>query len=456
MKDPRRHDVSSSYELWDRANHVIPGGSQLISRRPYAFANGVAPVYAERGKGSHIWDDQGIPYIDYGMSVTSAILGYADDVVDTAVIEQIAKGTTYSLNSEREIELAELLIERIPCAEMVRFSKGGGESCTIAVRIARGTTGRDMVLFSGYHGWHDWYLAAGLLKGSAFDAFALPNIQPTGVPKSLEGTCVPFPWGDLAPLERLLDTYRGQIAAIIMEPMLLSTPPPAGYLEGVRELATREEVVLIFDEVTTNFRYGSNGIQEFVGVVPDAACFAKAISNGYAMGAVVGRRWLMEPASNMFVSSTYWSDLVGIVAAITTLNEIERRDVPRQLAEYGERLQSGMREVLDEVGLPIDISGLPATPDIAFPAAENADEAKKITTLIAQEAVKRGVLFNAHPRHSWAHDDRDLGITLDAFRDALLVTKDAIGRNAVDDVLEASLAPALIPRPGLDRRKSNQ
>ena len=447
MKDPRTHNVASSYALWERANQIIPGGSQLISRRPYAFSNGFAPVYAERGKGSRIWDDQGVEYIDFGMSVTSAILGYADDVVDDAVIEQIGKGATYSLNSEREIELAELLVDRIPCAEMARFSKGGGESCAIAVRIARGATGRDVVLFSGYHGWHDWYLAAGHLKEGAFDPFALPNIRATGVPKALEGTSIPFPWGELEPLERLLEQHRGQVACIMMEPILLATRPPEGYLEGVRELATRENVVLIFDEVTTNFRYGANGIQDFVGVVPDLACFAKAISNGYAMGAVVGKRWVMEPAADMFVSSTYWSDLVGITAAITTLTEIERRDVPAQLADYGERLQSGMQEVLDEVDLPVKISGMPATPGITFTDPFDADESKKLNALVAQEAAKRGILFNTHPRHSSAHDDRDLGMTLEVFREALLVTKDAIGRNAVDDVLEASLAPAIIPRP---------
>jgi glutamate-1-semialdehyde 2,1-aminomutase len=454
VKNPRTHDVTSSYALWERANRVIPGGSQLISRRPYAFANGVAPVYAQCGKGSHIWDDQGVEYIDYGMSVTSAILGYADDVVDDAVMEQIGKGTTFSLNSEREIELAELLIARIPCAEMVRFSKGGGESCGIAVRIARGATGRDVVLFSGYHGWHDWYLAAGHLKSEAFDPFAVPNIQPTGVPKALRGTAIPFPWGDLEPLELLLEQHRGEVAAIIMEPILLGVHPPAGYLAGVRELATREDVVLIFDEVTTNFRYGANGIQEFVGVVPDLACFAKAISNGYAMGAVVGRRWVMEPASNMFVSSTYWSDLVGITAAISTLTEIERRDVPARLADYGERLQSGMREVLDEMDLPVEISGLAATPGFTFTQPVGADISKKLNVLVAQESVKRGVLFNTHPRHSSAHSDRDLGVTLEAFRDALLVVKDALASAAVDDVLEASLAPALIPRPSVERPAS--
>ena len=445
MKNPDTHDTSLSYELWDRANHIIPGGSQLISRRPYAFSNGVAPVYAERGKGSRIWDVQGIEYIDYGMSVTSGILGYADDVVDEAVKDQISRGTTYSLNSPREIDLAELLIERIPCAEMVRFSKGGGESCGIAVRIARGTTGRDVVLFSGYHGWHDWYLAAGHLQQDAFDDFAVPNIQPTGVPKALKGTTIPFPWGEIAPVERLLEQYRGQIAAIILEPMRYDLPPP-GYLEKLRELATREEVVLIFDEVTTNFRFGPNGIQDIVNVQPDIACFAKAISNGYAMGAVVGKRWVMEPAAQAFISSTYWSDLVGITASITTLQEIKNRDVPGLLRGFGEKLQSGMREVLDEVDLPMQVGGLPATPSYEFVGPDDPHERQKLMALVSQETAKRGVLLMAHPRHSSAHGDRDLSITLEAFREALLVTRKAIDQNRVDEVLEASLAPAIIPR----------
>ena len=445
MKDPRAHDVSRSYELWKKARELMPGGSQLISRRPYVFADGVAPVYAERGKGSRIWDADGVEYLDYGMSVSAVILGYADEVVNAAVREQIEKGSVFTLNSERELELAELLIDRIPCAEMVRFAKGGGEACAMAVRIARGTTGRDTVLFSGYHGWHDWYIAANLLREDALDDHLLPDIDPTGVPKALRGSSIPFEWGSLPALEAALDRHRGELAAIIMEPMR-SELPPDGYLESVRELATREQVVLIFDEVTTGFRHHANGVQDLLGVVPDMASFAKSISNGYAMGAVVGKRWVMEPAAQMFVSSTYWGDLIGIAAAITTLHEIEQRDVPGKLRTYGERLQSGMREVLDEVEVPVEISGLPAATHFTFSAPDDAAEVKKRNVLAAQEMAKRGVLMNTAPYHSAAHGDADLSITLDAFREALIVARDAIAKDGVDDVLEATIRPNIFRR----------
>ena len=445
MKDPATHNIPTSLKLWGRAREIIPGGSQLITRRPLIFASGVAPIYAERGKGSRIFDVDGVEYIDYGMSVTSCILGYTDAVVDDAVVEQVAKGATYSLNSPREIELAELLINRIPCAEMVRFAKGGGEACAIAVRIARGTTGRDKVLFCGYHGWHDWYIAASLRRNDALNDYALPGIAATGVPQALKDTIFPFPFEDLDMLRKLLEEHRGEVACIIMEPMR-SNWPTSGYLEAVRELATRENVVLIFDEVTTNFRHGPNGLQDVLNVVPDVAVYAKAISNGYAMGAVVGKRWVLEPAARMFVSSTYWSDLIGITAAITTLHEIERRDVPGKLKAFGERLQSGMQEVLDEVGVPLEINGLPQVPTFTFTSPQDPGEIKKRNVLVAQEMAKRGVLCNTAPHHSAAHSDADLGITLEAFRGALTVARDAIHQDNVDEVLEASVQPEILTR----------
>ena len=447
MKDPRKHDISRSLELWERALEIIPAGTQLISRQPHRFAEGVTPVYAERAKGSRIWDVDGNEYIDYGMAVTAAVLGYADDAVDQAVIEQIPKGTSYTISSEREIELAELLIERIPCAEMVRFARGGGDACAMAVRIARGATGRDIVLFCGYHGWHDWYIAANHLSDDPLTEHLLPEIDPTGVPKALRGTVLPFSYGDLARLEQLLDEHRGQVGAIIMEPMRSELPPP-GFLERIRELATRENVALIFDEVTTGFRHHANGVQPVVGVVPDMAVLAKSISNGYSMGAVVGKRWVMEPVKQMFISSTYWSELVGIVAAITTLKEVERRDVPGKLKAWGEKFQSGLQEVLDEVELPIEISGLPATPHFTFTDPDDPIEVRKRMVLLVQEMAKRGVLTGPGvPHQSAAHDDTDLGITLDAFRAACLVARDAIrDTGGVDEVLEARIYEPIFRR----------
>ncbi|HMC64065.1 MAG TPA: aminotransferase class III-fold pyridoxal phosphate-dependent enzyme, partial [Gemmataceae bacterium] len=211
--------ICGSLGLYRRALQLIPGATQLVSRRPTRFAYGVSPIYAERAKGARFWDVDGNEYIDWVSGIGAIILGYADPVVDEAVRQQIATGTIYSINHELEIELAEELTKAIPCAEMVRYSKCGGEACAIAVRIARGVTGRDKILFCGYHGWHDWYLAANLSAEANLNAHLFPGIEPIGVPKALEGTAIPFPYGDLNALGQLLDDHRGQIAAVIMEPV---------------------------------------------------------------------------------------------------------------------------------------------------------------------------------------------------------------------------------------------
>ena len=313
--------VKRSMELWERATELIPGGAQLISRRPSRFAYGVSPAFAASASGARFVDVDGNEFIDWVSGIGAIILGYADPVVDAAVIEQIHRGTMYSINHELEIELAEELVRRIPCAEMVRYAKGGGDACAIAVRIARGATGRDRILFCGYHGWHDWYLAANL-DPSQLDANLFPGIDPTGVPKALAGTAVPFSYGDATALAELLEKHRGDVAAVIMEP-LRSDEPPEGYLAEVRRLADESGVLMIFDEVSTGFRLTASGAQPYVGVTPDLAVFAKSISNGYPMGAVVGSRDVMQAAETMFISSTYWSDTIGLRAALTTLREVE-------------------------------------------------------------------------------------------------------------------------------------
>ncbi|MBT6147330.1 MAG: aminotransferase class III-fold pyridoxal phosphate-dependent enzyme, partial [Gemmatimonadetes bacterium] len=328
-----KHSVARSLEIYERARKLIPGTTQLISRRPTRSALGVSPIYAERAKGCRIWDVDGNEYVDWMSAVGPIVLGYADDVVDAAVKEQIDRGSVYSIVHENSLALAETLVRLIPSAEMVRYCKGGGEACTMAVRIARGFTGRDKVLFSGYHGWHDWYLAANLgserLQGHLFN-----GIDPIGVPAGLEGTIEPFEYGDLDQLEDLLKANDSQVACIIMEPMRTELPPP-GYLEGVRALADRYGVVLIFDEVSCGWRISLGGVQQVTGVTPDLTAFAKAISNGYPMGAVVGRTDVMAASERMFISSAYWDDNVGIAAALATIGELERRDAPAMFERTG-------------------------------------------------------------------------------------------------------------------------
>jgi glutamate-1-semialdehyde 2,1-aminomutase len=421
-------------ELYGRALELIPGGTQLISRRPTRFAHGVSPVYAARAKGARFWDVDGNEYIDWVSGIGAIILGYCDPIVDDAVRDQVARGTVYSINHELEIELAAELCCTIPCAEMVRYAKCGGEACAMAVRIARGVTGHDRVLFCGYHGWHDWYLAANLAAEANLNAHLFPGIEPIGVPRALAGSALPFPYGNLAALGQLLDDHRGQVAAVIMEP-LRSELPPAGYLEGVRRLCTEHDVVLIFDEVSCGFRIRLGGVQEYFQVRPDMAVFAKAISNGYPMAAVVGTRSVMEPAGRMFISSTYWSDTIGLRAALVTIRELRRRNVPEYLARIGSELQSRLSQAAAETGLAARCGGLSVHPSIHF-QVDDASLQPVLATLYIQEMAKRGCHGYTSFYLNAAQGPAELDQTVSAARAVFALLRDGLANGELARLLE--------------------
>jgi glutamate-1-semialdehyde aminotransferase len=429
--------VPRSQELYRRALELIPGGTQLVSRRPQRYANGVSPIYFSRAKGARIWDVDSHEYIDWVSGIGAIILGYGDEVVDEAVLEQISRGTMTSINHQLEIELAEELCRTIPCAEMVRYAKCGGEACAIAVRIARGATGRDKILFSGYHGWHDWYLAANHTAAGSLNEHLFPGIEPIGVPRALAGTSIPFPYGDLAALGQLLDDHRGEVAAVIMEP-LRSELPPDGYLAGVRKLCDERGVVLIFDEVSCGFRTRLGGIQELVGVTPDLAVFAKSVSNGYPLGAVVGKRAVMEAAATMFISSTYWSDCIGLAAGLATIRELRRRDVPAFLDRLGRELAQRLNAVATEIGLPVKCSGLPVHPHLCFNVDDAATQ-KKLATLYIQEMAKRGCHGYASFYLNAAQGPAEVEQTVAAAREVFALMKDGLDRSRLDALLECDL-----------------
>ena len=424
--------VTRSLEIYERAAELIPGISQLISRRPTRAAFGVSPIYAERAKGCKIWDVDGNEYIDWGSAVGPIILGYADPTVDAAVIEAIDKGSLYSIIHENSVELAEMLVEIVPSAEMVRYCKGGGEACTVAVRIARGATGRDKVLFCGYHGWHDWYQAANL-GHEKLQEHLFSGIEPIGVPAALEGTAIPFEYGNLDMLEDLLKEHDNEVACIIMEPMRSEIPEP-GYLEGVRDLASRYEVVLIFDEVSCGWRVSLGGVQEYLGVTPDLTAFAKAISNGYAMGAVVGKREFMAQAANMFISSAYWDDNVGISASIATLKELQRRDAPAYFEKVGASLMQRINAVAEEVGLDAECAGIAAHPGIRF-NIDDAELAKKVSTLFVQENARRGLILATGFFFNMAHDEEALERTETGVRGTFEVIAEGLRNDNIDELI---------------------
>ena len=430
-------NVTRSLETYKRAGELIPGWTQLISRRASQFANGISPIYAQNAKGSRFTDIDGVQYIDWVSAVGAIILGHADDVVDCAVKKQIDRGSLYSLSSPLEIELAEELNNTIPSSEMVRYTKGGGEACAVAVRIARGTTGRDKILFCGYHGWHDWYQAANYLVDPESGEFPFAGIEPIGIPKVLADTIAPFTYGDLGMLEALLETNRGEVAAIMMEP-IRSEFPPTGYLEGVKDLARKHDVILIFDEVSCGWRLSIGGAQKHLGVIPDMTVVAKAMSNGYPMGAVVGSREVMEPASRMFISSSYWSDNVGLVAALTTIRELKRRNSEARFLEIGEKLRTGLNGAIAAAGLSGACTGLHTNPAVTL---ELPDETLRptVTTLFIQEMAKRNIHCYMSFKPTLAHTDEDIQQTTDAATEALHVIKRGLDVGNVADLLECDI-----------------
>ncbi len=430
--------VPKSMALYQRALALIPGGTQLVSRRPTRFAYGVSPIYASRASGARFWDIDGHEYIDWVSGIGAIILGYCDPVVDDAVREQMAHGTMYSINHELEVELAEELCRTIPSAEMVRYAKCGGEACAIAVRIARGATGRDKVLFCGYHGWHDWYLAANLSAEANLNAHLFPGIEPIGVPKALAETAYPFPFGDLAALGTLLDDHRGEVAAVIMEPLRSELPPP-GYLEGVRKLCTERNVVMIFDEVSCGWRTRLGGIQEYAGVTPDITVLAKAISNGYPMGAVVGKRDVMAAAATMFISSTYWSDTIGLRAALTTIRELRRRNVPAQLDHLGQELKQKLNAAAEACDAPVRCVGLNVHPSLQF-QTDDATVKAKLSTLFIQEMAKRGCHGYTSFYLNAAQGPAELKQTVNAASEVFPLLRQGWKEGTLDQLLETELA----------------
>ena len=419
--DPR---AKRSMEIYERAGELIPGWTQLASRRPSFYASGVSPVYATSAKGSRFVDVDGNEYVDWVNAYGAIILGHSDEVVNDAVKEQVDLGSIYTVNSELEIELAEELVRTIPSAEMVRYTKGGGEACAVAVRIARGATDRDKIVFCGYHGWTDWYQSVNYQADPVTGHFPVAGIEPIGVPRALDGTAIPFPEGDLGTLERVLGENRGEVAAIMMEPMH-SDVPEQGYLERVKELADSHGAVLIFDEVSCGFRIAVGGAQEYLGVTPDMTVLAKAMSNGYPMGAVVGSREVMEPAAQMFISSSYWSDNIGLAASVTTIRELERRDSAVRFKEIGESLAVALGEAIDSVGISARVKGIYTNPAITIDLPDEALR-PKVNTLFIQEMSRRGVFCPLNFKATLAHTDEDIRQTAEAAEASLRVVMRAL------------------------------
>lgn len=390
---------SKGIELWERAKTIIPGGNQLLSKRSEKFLPGLWPSYYKKAKGCEVWGLDGTHYYDFAqMGVGSCILGYADEDVNAAVITAVNYGSMCSLNSYEEVELAEKLIGIHPWADMARFARTGGEACAIAVRIGRAATGRSKVAFCGYHGWHDWYLSANLGDTTNLDGQLLPGLDPLGVPRELRETALPFNYNNLNELKELVNRYGNEIGVIIMEPQRGQDPEP-GFLVGVRAIATKIGAVLIFDEVTSGFRINIGGIHLTLGVEPDIAVFGKALGNGYPISAIIGRKEVMDCAQDSFISSTFWTERIGYVAALATLKKMEEHEVPRCLVKYGELINAGWEKIAKERKLDISISGIPPLTHISF----KNQNPLEMQTFYTQEMLEKGYLLGASVYSTYAY-----------------------------------------------------
>jgi len=386
LKKANMSDSGAGQMLWNKAKGLIPGGNMLLSKRPEMFLPEKWPAYFSKSKGCKVWDLDGLVYVDMSiMGIGTNVLGYGHPEVDEAVLKTIHAGNMSTLNCPEEVYLAEKLVEMHPWANMVRFARAGGEANAIAIRIARAASGKDKVAVCGYHGWHDWYLSANLGDEAGLDGHLLPGLTPNGVPRNLRGTVFPFNYNNFDELTALVN--QQDIGVIKME-VSRNRGPEDNFLQKVRQLATERNIVLVFDECTSGFRQTFGGLHKLYGVEPDMSMFGKAMGNGYAMTAIIGRRGVMEAAQSTFISSTFWTERIGPTAALKTLEVMERMKSWEVITQTGLSIRARWQSLAEATGLELDHWGLPALTGFTIRSSKSLE----YKTLITQEMLARGYL----------------------------------------------------------------
>lgn len=411
--------MGKGQELYNEAKSIIPGGTQLLSKRPEMWLPDYWPSYYSKAKGCEVWDIDDNHYYDMSlMGVGSNVLGYAFEEVDDAAKDAIDRGGMCTLNAPEEVTLAKELLRLHPWADMVRYAKAGGEIMAVATRIARAHTGRDRVLVCGYHGWHDWYLSANLVDGDPLSNVHLKGLAPSGVPKGLAGSNLIFHYNSIDEFNNLMDKYCGEIAAVIMEP-IRNDEPKEGFLQEIRRRTKEEDVVLIFDEISSGFRLCPGGAHLVYGVEPDMASFAKGMTNGYPVSALIGRQEVMQAAQDTFISSTFWTERIALAAAVKSIECYEKYNVHEVQKHVGEKIKAGWSTIREEVGVDYTINGI--LPMLHFDMQYDNSLAYK--TYYTQEMLKKGFLASNAVYTCLAHTDDIIDKYLDAFREVMIDIK---------------------------------
>jgi glutamate-1-semialdehyde 2,1-aminomutase len=405
-----------------RSQQVIPLGSQTFSKSRTQYPYGVSPFFITHAKGSRVWDLDGNEYIDFVSSLASITLGYQDPDVNQAVRQQLDEsGVIFSLPHPLETEVAELICEMVPCAEMVRFGKNGSDATAGAIRVARAFTNRDRVAVCGYHGWQDWYIGS--------------TARNRGVPQAVRDLTHAFKYNDLDSLDQLLRAHPGGFAAVILEPMNVLAPLP-GFLEGVKALAHQHGALLVFDETITGFRYANGGAQALFGVTPDLATFGKGMANGYPVSAVVGRRDVMMMMEEIFFSFTFGGETLSLAAAKATLTKLKSSPVTQTLAAHGQRIMADLKSTIARHQLQdvFSTSGHPTWSFLNISDARGAS-AFEIKTLWMQEMHERGILSVGTHNVNFAHTEADITALLDAYENILPMIGEVLSQGRLAQAL---------------------
>jgi len=410
-----------SEELLARAEKSIPLGTQTFSKSKTQFPYGISPYFIERGEGSRVWDVDGNEYIDFINGLAAVTLGYNDPDVTSAVQAQLEKGTIFSLAHPIEMEVAEKIIEMVPCAEKVRFGKNGSDATSGCIRLARAYTGREHILVCGYHGWQDWYIGS--------------TARHIGVPECTRELTHTFDFNDLESLKTKLDSLKGKVAAVILEPMNV-TFPHEGFLEGVKELAHEHGALLIFDEVVTGFRHANGGAQEYFGVIPDLVAIGKGLSNGYPLSAIAGPAKIMDLLEDVYFSFTYGGETLSLAAALAAMTKLQTEDVINKMSVKGKRLNDTVRELIKEKGLEdiISVSGHPTWSFLQVKDHETYDM-YTIKTFFMQEMMDNGILTLGSHLLSYAHSDEDIDAFIASYDSFLTKLKKGIKQKNLPDIM---------------------
>lgn len=419
LKAPTR-PLAKTVRLFEETQKRIPLVSQTYSKSYYMFSMGAAPLFVRRAWGCILEDVDGNLYTDYTMALGACILGYAFEPVNEAVSKQLEEGIVFTLPHTLEGEVAERLCELIPCAEMVRFGKNGSDVTAAAVRLARAYTGRDLVVCCGYHGWQDWYIGT--------------TSKDAGVPEAVKELTLTFPYNDLKVLKQIFAENPGRIACVIMEPVILEEPVPE-FLEGVRKICDREGAILVFDEVLTGFRFGLSGAQGRYGVVPDLACFGKALGNGFPISALVGRREIMQLLEHeVFFSFTFGGEAASLAAAKATIDYLQTNEISELLWRRGKQFMKALKSLIKEWELDdlLEVKGFP----VRFVLNFRGKESLLAKTLVQQECIKRGELFTGAFNLALSHTEEIMEKTLEVLEEVLRLLRYAREYNLIAELLE--------------------